>query len=86
MTVTAPSADAAPDTHRVYRVVQWAAGRIGLSAMRAIIRNPGLDLDLKDNGWRVLVGGRRSRHLSHVGNPVRSGPASSDSACGLRDN
>lgn len=40
MTVTAPSADAAPDTHRVYRVVQWAAGRIGLSAMRAIIRIP----------------------------------------------
>ncbi|MCK9563434.1 MAG: hypothetical protein M0R02_12040 [Bacteroidales bacterium] len=30
--------------NRTYRVVQWAAGRIGQSAIRAIIRNPGLEL------------------------------------------
>lgn len=32
------------DTNKIYRVVQWAAGRIGRSAMRAVIRNPGLEL------------------------------------------
>src|SRR5579862_2369444 len=30
--------------NRRYRVVQWAAGRIGQSAMRAIIRHPQLEL------------------------------------------
>lgn len=29
---------------KTYRVVQWAAGRIGQSAMRAVIRHPGLEL------------------------------------------
>lgn len=33
---------AEPD--KVYRIVQWAAGRIGQSAMRAVISHPGLEL------------------------------------------
>lgn len=38
------SAAANAASGKIYRVVQWAAGRIGQSAMRAVIRHPGLDL------------------------------------------
>ena len=33
-----------PHADRTYRVVQWAAGRIGQSSMRAIIGHPQLEL------------------------------------------
>jgi len=33
-----------PDTDKTWRVAQWAAGRIGRSAMRAVIRHPSLEL------------------------------------------
>jgi 4-hydroxy-tetrahydrodipicolinate reductase len=33
-----------PDPDRVYRVVQWATGRIGVSSLRELIRSPQFDL------------------------------------------
>ena len=33
-----------PAHNKTYRVVQWAAGRIGQSAMRAVIGHPNLEL------------------------------------------
>jgi hypothetical protein len=33
-----------PDPDRVYRVVQWATGRIGVSALRELIRSPQFEL------------------------------------------
>ena len=33
-----------PDPNRVYRVVQWATGRIGASALRELIRSPQFEL------------------------------------------
>lgn len=38
------SSAASPASNKTYRVVQWAAGRIGQSSMRAIIRHPRLEL------------------------------------------
>ena len=31
------------NSEKVYRVAQWAAGRIGQSAMRAVIRHPNME-------------------------------------------
>src|SRR5580700_12182796 len=33
-----------PDPNKIYRVVQWATGRIGASSLREIIRSPEMEL------------------------------------------
>jgi 2,4-diaminopentanoate dehydrogenase len=41
---TQPGSLRMPDPNKIYRVVQWATGRIGASSLREIIRSPNLKL------------------------------------------
>jgi 2,4-diaminopentanoate dehydrogenase len=41
---TQPKALRLPDPNKIYRVVQWATGRIGSSSLREIIRSPKMEL------------------------------------------